>query len=189
MPEAVATYRTRVSGLWNTSHELRGADGGVGTLSVRRNAWGLVTEGRWTPTKGEQLLLRRDPGLLRSQFSLWTTGREWLGSSLRSSFLRREIVLHTGSRPLRLVPLEGFRVGWTIQAPRSGELARLSGGGLLRSMQLEVYRKLEFELLVFAYFLGWQVRHESLWPGPTIDEDPSLTPAPKPPAGPGASSA
>jgi hypothetical protein len=188
MPEAVSTYRTRVSGLWNTVHELAGPDGPVGTLTVRRNAWGLITTGQWTPVKGEALLVRRDPGLLRSQFSLWTSGREWLGSSLRSSFLRREIVLHTGSRPLRMLPRQGFSIGWSVQAPRTGEMARIQGG-LGRSTRIDVFRKVEFELILFAYFLGWQVRCESLWPGPVLDEDPSLsTAAPKAPTGSGAAS-
>lgn len=182
MPESLSTYRPRIRGLWNTTHDFVGPDGSIGVLSMHRNGWGMVREGRWTPTKGEQLLFRRDPGLLRSQFSIWTPGREWLGSSLRSSFLRREVVLHTGSRPLRLVPLPGFRCGWTLQAPRTGEMARLTGGGLLRTMQVDVFRKVEFELVIFAYFLGWQIRHESTWPGPWIDEDPSMNPAPKAPS-------
>lgn len=187
MPESVASYLSEVSGLWNTSHRILGPDGEVGVLTIQRNRWGLVVSGDWSPLKGETLHFRRDPGLLRSQFSLWTTGREWLCSSLRSSFWRREIVLHTGSRPLRILPLAGFRAGWTIQAPRTGELARLSGGLLGRSLHLEVYRKLEFELLLFSYFLAWQIRRESFWPGPQLDEDPSLRAAPKAPSGSGAS--
>lgn len=170
-------YQARVRGLWNSTHELSGPDGPLGTLQVRRNGWGMVVEGHWTPTKGEKLHLRRDPGLLRSQFSLWTDGREWLGSSLRWSFAAREIVLHTGSRPLRLVPLPGFRIGWTLQAPRTGEMARISGGLLGRSMRIEVFRKLEFELLLFSYFLGWQVRRESFLPGPRLDDDPTAASA------------
>jgi hypothetical protein len=172
-------YRARIRGLWNSVHELSGPDGTLGTLQVRRNRWGMVVAGHWTPVRGEKLHLRRDPGLLRSQFSLWTEGREWLGSSLRWSFAAREIVLHTGSRPLRLVPLPGLRIGWTLQAPRTGEMARISGGLLGRSMRIEVFRKLEFELLLFSYFLGWQVRKESLLPGPRLDDDPTAAPAAK----------
>jgi hypothetical protein len=86
-----------------------------------------------------------------------------------------------------VVPLSGLRTGWTIQAPRTGELARLEGGLVLRSMRLDVYKKLEFEQLLFAYFLAWQVRREAFWPGPMQDEDPSLAPAPKPQSGPGPS--
>ena len=55
------TYSTRVSGFWNTSHELRDPEGVVGTLSFRRNALGLVVSGTYVPTKGETLILRRDP--------------------------------------------------------------------------------------------------------------------------------
>lgn len=186
MAEPVARYRSKVSGLWTTTHRLTGPDGEVGVLTIRRNRWGLIDRGEWSPVKGEVLTFRRDPGILRSQFSLWTAGREWLCSSLRSSFVRREIVLHTGSRPLRILPLSGLRTGWTIQAPRTGELARLSGGLVGRSMELEVFRKLEFELLVFAYFLAWQIRREAFWPGPMLDEDPSLGTAAKPQGGAGA---
>ena len=183
MPESVSTYRTRVAGLWNTEHQLLGPDGPIGTLSVRRNGWGTVTSGDWQPVQGEKLLLRRDPGLLRSQFSLWTEGREWLGSSLRWSFLRREIVLHTGSRPLRLLPLRGWRCGWTIQAPRTGEMARIDLGLLGRGGRIEIFRKLEFELVVFSYFLAWQVRREPFWPGPLVEEGPTMASLPKTPAG------
>jgi hypothetical protein len=174
-------YRARVRGLWTTTHELEGPAGPLGTLKVRRNRYGMVVQGLWTPVKGETLLLRRDPGLLRSQFSLWTEGREWLGSSLRWSFAAREIVLHTGSRPLRLLPLPGLRVGWTLQAPRTGELARISAGLLGRGSRIEVFRKVEFELVVFSYFLGWQVRAESLLPGPRRDDDPTAAPVAKGP--------
>ena len=180
MPESVASYRTRVRGLWNTDHVLTGPEGPAGTLAVRRNRWGLVSEGAWIPSKGEKLVFRRDPGLLRSQFSLWTEGREWLGSSLRWSFLRREIVLHTGSRPLRLLPLRGFSRGWTIQAPRTGEMAQIAFSPLGRGARIEIFRKLEFELVVFAYFLGWQIRRESFWPGPVVDDGPSAASVPKP---------
>jgi hypothetical protein len=183
MPEAIATYDVEVSGLWRTVHRLKGPDGEVGVLEVRRGTGGMIVAGRYTPVKGEVLRIRRDPGLLRSQFSIWTEGQEWLGSSLRWSFVRREIVLHTGSRPLRIVPLSGLRMGWTLQAPRTGEMARIRVGMLSRHSKIEVFRKLEFELLVFSYFLGWQIRLESLWPGPLVDEEPSTAPAPKTPVG------
>jgi hypothetical protein len=183
MAEPTASYRTRVSGLWNTRHAIAHDETSAGVLAVRRNAAGLVVGARYSPEKGEVLLIRRDPGLLRSQFSLWTEGREWLASSLRWHFVRREIVLHTGSRPLRLLPLPGFRMGWTLQAPRTGEMARFSFQPLGRRPRIEVYRKLEFELVVFSYFLAWQVRWESLWPGPWVDEDPAASAAPRNPVG------
>jgi len=178
MPEPLATYQFAVSGLWRTEHRASGPDGELGVLGIRRNAWGLVVGAQWQPAKGERLLVRRDPGLLRSQFSLWTEGREWLGSSLRWHFVRREVVLHTGSRPLRMLPLPGFTRGWTLQAPRTGEMARLEFPWLGRTTRIELYRKLEFELLLFSYFLGWQIRFESAWPGPAIDQDPTTVTAP-----------
>jgi hypothetical protein len=182
MAEAIATYDVEVSGLWRTVHRLRNAEGEVGVLEISRGRGGLIVAGRYSPVKGEVLQIRRDPGLLRSQFSIWTDGQEWLGSSLRWSFVRREIVLHTGSRPLRILPQPGFRMGWTLQAPRTGEMARIRPGLLSRRSRIEVFRKVEFELLLFTYFLGWQIRLESFWPGPLIDEEPSTVAAPKTPA-------
>jgi len=178
MPTPVTTYRASVRGLWNSEHRLQADGVEVGVLRIRRNAWGLVVGGEYLPTKGERLVIRRDPGLLRSQFSIWTEGREWLGSSLRWHFVGREVVLYTGSRPLRLLPLPGFQRGWTLQAPRTGEMARIELPWIGTSAQIELYRKLEFELLLFSYFIGWQIRFESAWPGPAIDEDPTTVPAP-----------
>jgi hypothetical protein len=146
-------------------------EGPLGVLSIQRNRWGMVTGGRYSPTKGEVLIVRRDPGLLRSQFSLWTEGKEWLGSSLRWHVARREIVLHTGSRPLRILPLTRFRCGWSLQAPKTGEMARILGWPLARSAKVEVYRKVEMELVVFAYFLGAQLMPESIWPGRNLEGD------------------
>jgi hypothetical protein len=183
MPEPVATYHASVHGVWSTEHRFRSGETDVGALRVRRNRWGLVVGGEWRPAKGEVLTVRRDPGLLRSQFSIWTEGREWLGSSLRWHFVQREVVLHTGSRPLRLLPLPGFKRGWTLQAPRTGEMARIEFPWLGRSGSVELYRKLEFELLIFSYFIGWQIRFESAWPGPAIDEDPTTVAAPPKGAG------
>ena len=169
MAEPTATYCSQISGMWNSTHRLGTAEGPLGVLTVERNAWGMVTGGRYSPTKGEVLVIRRDPGLLRSQFSLWTEGKEWLGSSLRWHVARREIVLHTGSRPLRLLPLTGFRCGWTLQAPKTGEMARIQGRPLGRSAKVEVYRKVEMELVVFAYFLAIQLLPESIWPGRNVE--------------------
>jgi hypothetical protein len=112
------------------------------------------------------LTFRRDPGLLRGQFSLWTDGREWLGSSLRAHVLRRAIALSTGTKPLRLLPVEGWRCGWSLYAPKSGENARFWANPLTRTATVEVYRRLDQPLLLFAYFLGAQVLLESLAPGP-----------------------
>lgn len=170
-------YETRVSGLWNTRHTLLGPEGELGTLRLRRNGWGMVVEARYTPLQGEVLVLRRDPGLLRSQFSMWTEEGEWLGSSLRWSFRRREITISTGSKPIRLVPAPGFRRGWRLVAPKTGEMARILNKPFSRAARIEVERRLDFELVVFAYALSAQVQLESLWPGPdprrTLDAEPA----------------
>jgi hypothetical protein len=163
-PETV-TYRIERRGLLSPDFELSSSEGPAGVLTLARGR-GMVVGGRWSPVAGEVLVMRRDPGLLRSQFSLWTEGHEWLGSSLRPHVLRREVLLHTGSRPLRLLPLTGLRSGWVLLAPKTGDMARfhlpLAGGG----GRIEVYRKVDFEMVVFAWFLGCQLRLESLWPGP-----------------------
>jgi hypothetical protein len=183
MAEAVSTYEVRISGLWNTTHRffLNGAE--LGALRVERGRGGMITQGRYSPTKGEVLFLRRDPGLLRSHFSLWTDGQEWLGSSLRGHFVKREIVLHTGTKPLRIVPLPGLSFGWTLQAPRTGEMARVKGipGG--RRARVEVYRKVDFELVIFTYFLGIQILGESWWPGPPAVAETPPTASARPTAG------
>ena len=172
MSQAIATYTIRVSGFWTTRHEIRSDTGPLGVLTVERNGKGVVVGGKYRPEKGEILLLRRDPGLLRSQFSLWTEGREWLGSSLRWSFVGREIALSTGTKPYRLLPLPGFRTGWRMVAPKTGEMARIATSVLRRGSRIEVFRRVDFELVLFAYFLAWQLRIESLWPGQEVDVQP-----------------
>lgn len=182
MPEPIATYQVRTRGLWNRRLQISNAQGPVGVLSLVRGAGGIVRTGTFRPEKGEVLVLRRDPGLLRSQFSLWTEGREWLGSSLRWRVVRREIAVHTGNKPLRLVPLPGFACGWSLQAPKTGEMARLRFQPLARRATLEVMRKVDFELVMFALFLGTLSRAESIWPGPSPEGEsepaaPSKAPA------------
>lgn len=164
-PAAPTVYRATRRGIPAREFHLTGEDGPLGVLTLERGR-GMIVGGRWSPESGEVLTMRRDPGLLRSQFSLWTEGREWLGSSLRADFVAREIRLHTGSRPLRMLPLTGFRAGWVLQAPKSGDMARIHLGVLGGTDRIEVERKVDPELLVFAYFLGLQLRLESLWPGP-----------------------
>ena len=122
--------------------------------------------------KGEILEFRRDPGILRSQFSLWTESREWLGSSLRWSFVQREINLSTGSLAMRLVPMPGFRRGWRLLAPKTGEMARIETRPFRRGCCVQVFRRMDFEVLLFAYFLGSQILIESLWPGPEAETSP-----------------
>lgn len=177
MPDPIATYRTRVSGLWTAVHTIEGADGApLGTLTIQRDKKGWVKSGRYQPTKGEVLVIRRDPGILRSQFSCWTEGREWIGSSLRWSFLAREIALATGNKPYRILPVAGFRRGWSLFAPKTGEMARIEPAGLGRGSRIQVFRRVDFELVVFAYFLGSQVYVESLWPGRELADDQESVP-------------
>jgi hypothetical protein len=183
MADAVSTYEVRRSGLWNSTHRFLQDGQELGVLSMKRGRGGMVTEGHYSPIKGEVLSLRRDPGLLRSHFSLWTDGQEWLGSSLRGHFVRREIVLHTGTKPLRIQPLPGLRFGWTLQAPRTGQMARLSSAPFGRRARLEVFRKVDFELVVFTYFLGIQILRESWWPGPPLVAEAPPTASARPSAG------
>lgn len=171
MSEPIATYRTRPSGIFAVRHEILDANGRVGTLHTERNRWGLTVRATWRPEKGEVLTYRRDPGLLRSQFSIWTEGREWLGSSLRSSFLGREIALSTPNKSLRMLPVPGFRRGWRVHAPKTGELARITPVGLGKASTIEVYRRIDLELVLFAYFVGQLIYVESFWPGPAVVDD------------------
>jgi len=171
------TYTTRVSGFWNTTHEIRDEEGVIGRLTIRRNGLGLAVAGQYVPEKGETLVLRRDPGILRSQFSLWTDRREWLGSALRWSFVGREINISTGSKPLRLIPLPGFRRGWRLLAPKSGEMVRISAKPFSRGSQITVHRRVDFEQVLFAYFLAAQLLAESWWPGPAEQRSKSPVPA------------
>lgn len=159
-------YTFRVSGLWNTRHEVTDADGPVGVLFIRRNRYGRIDEGEFRPEKGEILRIRREPGMLRGQFSFWTDAREWLGSSLRPGILKREIQLSTGSKPLRLFASPGFGRGWRVTAPRTGEVAALEWSAFRRTAQLEVGRRADLEVLIFAYFLSTLACLESWLPGP-----------------------
>jgi hypothetical protein len=178
MPESPTVYTVTKRGAWNRTYTLALGQETAGVLTVQRNGWGMVVAGKYVPAKGEVLHFRRDPGLLRSQFSLWTEGREWLGSSLRWSFARREIVLHTGSKPLKVLPLPGLTCGWSLQAPRTGEMARIYGQPLAARAKIEVYRKVEFEQVVFAFFLASQLWLESIWPGPAYLAGAGDAPAP-----------
>jgi len=172
------SYTIRVSGLWTTRHEVSGPDGPVCTLTIHRNRWGRIDEGIYEPEKGEVLRIRREPGMLRGQFSFWTTAREWLASSLRPGLLRREFQLSTGSKPLRLVASAHFGRGWCISAPRTGEVASISWAACGRKARMDVHRRADLEVLLFAYFLGTLSSWESWLPGPQ-----SATAQPAPSAG------
>ena len=166
LADPILTYTTRVRGRWNQRHEITGPDGPEGVLTIERGTAGMVVGGEFRPTSGEVYTFRRDPGLLRSQFSMWTDGKEWLGSSLRWSFVARSVHLSTGTKPFRLLPLPGLRRGWGLYAPKTGEAARIEVGLFGRNATLHVYRRLDISLLLFAYFLGSQILLESLLPGP-----------------------
>ena len=181
MPTAPkSVYHARVSGLWNTRHAIsREEESGpveLGTLSVSRNLL-MVTGGTFTPTEGEVLMARREPGLLRSQFSLWTDGREWLGSSLRRTTLKRQIDISSGSTAFRLLPISGLQMGWSLYAPKTGQACRVTASPLGRSAKIEVFRRLDFPLVIFSYFLGFQVYLESLAPGPEPEKVKAATAA------------
>jgi len=175
--EAIATYRTRARGLPRSAYEIEGPDGKLGLLRVRRNGAGMIVGGRFEPVKGEVLTFRREPGILRGQFSLWTEGREWLGSSLRPGFVQREIALSTGAKSFRLLPTSSFGRGWRMLAPKTGEMARILPDGFGRS-RIEVYRRVDTELLLFAFFLSTQVQCESWWPARADEGESETIPTP-----------
>ena len=159
------TYRTSVSGLLKPRHIVTDEEGKeVGVLQVARNRLGLVVGATWNPTKGEVIEIIRDPGLLRAQFACWTEAREWLGSTIRPGFMRRTIEMWTGGKPLRLVPRLEFGRGWRIVGAKSGLVARTEHGLLRRSATITTYRKIDLELLIFAYFIGGLALWESALP-------------------------
>ena len=167
MSDPTATYSFHSKGFWSPRLHISGPDGELGTLTLRRNRWGMVTGAAYNPLKGEKLDIRRDPGILRSQFSLWSEGREWLGASLRWSFIGRIIDLSTGTRAMRLVPLASFSPGWTLHAPKTGRMAKIHLGS---SPKVDVYRRMDFEVVLFSLFLSYLSRMESYWPGPAIED-------------------
>jgi hypothetical protein len=176
MSEPIASYTAEVGGFWNTRHRISDRSSGelVGVLTVERNGSSMVVRGTWRPEKGEVLHMRRDPGLLRSHFSLWTDGREWLGSSLRwSSFTRDiEVSAATANKPYVLSPLPGLRRGWRLIAPKTGEALRIAVPLLGRRARIDVWRRIDLELVVFAYFLGFPLYAESVFPGRLVETGP-----------------
>lgn len=165
MPSPKKTYRTRVSGFLAPRHVFSDDEGKeVGTLTVSRNRLGLIVGAVWRPLKGEVVEIRRDPGLLRAQFACWTEAREWLGSTIRPGFIRRTIEMWTGGKPLRLVPTLGLGRGWRVVGTKSGLVAQVDHGLLSRDATLQTFRKIDLELLVFAYFIGGVALWESLLP-------------------------
>lgn len=168
MPDPVKVYETRVSGLWNARHELLLDGERQGVLQIHRRWYGAVDRCVYLPEKGSVLEFRREPGLLRGQFTLWAPEtHEWLGSSVRFGFFRREIEVSTGGKPYRLVPRPGLGRGWVLNAPKTGEIARITVAPFGRAARIEVYRRLDFMLLLMAYGIGSQILMESFPPGPS----------------------
>ena len=48
-------------------------------------------------------------------------------------------------------------------------MARIVARPFSRACRLEVYRRMDFEVVLFAYFLGSQLLVESAWQGPEAE--------------------
>lgn len=165
MADKSKTYRSKIAGLWTPRHTILDEEGQtLGLLTVHRNWRGMIVGGHYHPEKGEKLVFRRDPGLQRAQFSLWTEEGEWLGSSLRPKPLVRRIDVWNSVRPFRVVPKRGFGRGWRIIASKTGEVASIEQPLFPRTSEWTAQRKVDFELLLFCYFLGSMSPMESLMP-------------------------
>lgn len=171
MADKTKTFRTRIAGWWKPRHTILDEEGQeLGVLSVHRNWRGMIMGGQYHPEKGEKLVFRRDPGLQRAQFSLWTEEGEWLGSSLRPHPFRRRIDVWNSVRPYRVVPKRSFGRGWRIIASKTGEVADIEQPLFPRGSTWTAQRKLDFELLLFCYFLGSMTPAES-WLPTSLDAD------------------
>ncbi|MDF1797944.1 MAG: hypothetical protein P1V81_02110 [Planctomycetota bacterium] len=164
-----APYLIKPSGFFNTSHVFEREGEVLGTMRISRGGLGLISRSLYVPVTGERISLDRDPGLLRAQFGCWSEihggqGREWLGSSIRYSLIRREVTLHGGTKPFRLVPCKGFGLGWDLHAPKTGLVAsfRKKGG----KVEVTLQRKVDFYLLLLAYHNLASSWFSSIWPGP-----------------------
>ncbi len=156
------TFTTRVSGLIRPVHVVLDEEGKeLGRIQVSRNRLGMIVKGVWTPAKGEVLEFRRQPGLLRAQFACWTEAREWLGATIRPGFMRRTIEMWTGGKSMRLVPRVEPGRGWRVVGAKSGVVAQVTYPWFGRNARLETFRKIDMELLLFAYFIGGLATWES----------------------------
>ena len=45
MAEVIATYTSRVTGVWNTRHTISNADEELGVLTIERNGKGMIVRG------------------------------------------------------------------------------------------------------------------------------------------------
>ncbi|MCP5022516.1 MAG: hypothetical protein GY930_12175 [bacterium] len=165
MAPKIQNFTTRLAGWWTPHHTILNEEGDpLGILKVHRNWRGMIMGGVYLPSKGEKLIIRRDPGLQRAQFSLWTDTREWLGSSLRPRLIQRRIDVWSGVKPFRIVPKSGFGQGWRIIASKTGEVATIKQPLLPRGSKWQITRKMDFELMLFCYFLGCLSPSESFLP-------------------------
>ena len=112
--------------------------------------------------------------------ALWFAENRDFDARLRWSFFgSREIALSTGNKPYRLLPVTGLRLGWHMYAPKTGEMARITRSLSSRDATIEVYRRVDLELVVFSYFLVSQIWWESFWPGRAVADDLDSIPAPE----------
>ena len=170
---AKAPYTIRPKGLFRSTHTFEREGEVLGTMTRRRGGpVGFVVGSLFEPLSGESISIQRDPGLLRHQFGAWSQihggqGREWLGSSIRYGLFGREITLHGGTKPFRLVPSKAFGRGWELHAPKTGLVATFEKKGGAVEVTLE--RRVDFYLLLLAYHNIASAWLSSIWPGP----DPS----------------
>ena len=165
MADPLKTFSTRVSGLWRPRHTILDSEGKkLGCIEVQRNRLGMIVKGTWKPAKGEILNFIRQPGILRAQFACWTEAGEWLGSTIRPGIARRTVEMWTGGKPLRLVPTLEFGRGWRVMGSKSGMVAQINHGLVGRGARIATYRKIDLELLLFAYFIGGLALIESALP-------------------------
>lgn len=168
MADPVSVYTARASGLWNTRHEIALEGGEVqGELRLVRGPLGWIGRGEYRPVKGAVMLFQRDPGLVRGQFTMTSESREWIGSSVRFNPFKPVFEINTGGKPYFLAGVPGLGRGWALYAPKTGEVARIAPDLLGRGARIEVLRKTQFPLLLFAYFLGCPIYCETLLPGPS----------------------
>jgi len=82
----------------------------------------------------------------------------------------RRIDVWNSVRPYRVVPKRGLGRGWRIIASKTGEVASIEQPLFPRKSQWTAQRKLDFELLLFCYFLGSMSPMESVMPT-SLDAD------------------
>lgn len=165
---AKAPYIVRAKGLINPEFTFEREGDVLGTMKRDRKL-GRLMGSVYVPVQGETITVQRDPGLLRNQFSAWSQihggqGREWLGSSINYGLIGREVTLHNGTKPFRLVPTKAFGTGWELHAPKTGLVATFIKRGSTVEVRLE--RRVDFFLLLLAFHNIATAWLKSVWPGP-----------------------